>query len=300
MRAPRITLDMMMAVVKLAEKKSIEAVGRELGLTPSAVRKRIQAAKQLFGACLFADAPYGLQLTEIGEIFYSHAVPALEGILLLEETTQASSLLRERQLVVGHSTYLPSKLLATIHSSDYTSLLGINLKHKPGLTLAIAQDVVTGVLHAGLGYMPITHPDLLVYPLMEEPVVVCMSSSHPLAAKPHLRPNDLAGESIIATSRETFPAFHQQIRDYFENFGVTLKVVADAFGPHEALTMVEQKMGLCFLSASTARTPVKKHLSPRTLTRRCGLFVRADNRHPTLKSFVDLILRTFYERRPVR
>ncbi len=117
-----------------------------------------------------------------------------------------------------------------------------------------------------------------------------LATSHPLAVRPVIHPQDLEGEPIIAASRQTFPVLHQQIDDFFQDFGITLRVVADAYGPPEAVTMVENKVGICLIAASNAKpSVVSKPLSPQTLTRRCGLFVREDNRHPALKSFVDLL-----------
>ncbi len=291
MRVPRVTVDMMAAVIALAQRKNLEPAGKELGLSASAVYKRIQAANQLFGTRLFITTNDGFELTEVGRVLYSHATMPVEQMLLAEETTMVASELHASHLLVGHSTYLPSRLLALLHNVDLTATLGIRLEHKPGLTLALAQDVIKGTLHAALGYLPVVHPDLLVYQISEEPVVVCMPSTHPLAVKPAIRPKDLEGEPIIAVSRDTFPILHQQVDDFFQDFGVTLQVVADAYGPHEAITMVEQKVGICILAASNAKpTVVAKPLLPQTLTRKCGLFVREDNRHPALKSFVDLIL----------
>ncbi len=137
----------------------------------------------------------------------------------------------------------------------------------------------------------VVHPELLVYQVAEEPIVVCMPSTHPLAVRPMIRPQDLEGEPIIAASRDTFPILHQQIDEFFEDFGIKLNVVADAYGPHEAITMVEQRVGLCMVAVSNAKpSVVSKPLLPQTLKRRCGLFVREDNRHPALKQFVDLVL----------
>ncbi len=293
MRVPRVTMDMIAAVVVLAQRRNLEAAGKELGLTASAVHKRIQAANQIFTSRLFTNTTDGVRLTEVGEVFYAHAMKAMEQVLLVEETSIAASHLQANHILVGHSTYLPARLLALLHDTHIISGLGIRMEHKPGLTLAMAQSVAKGTLHAGLGFLPIAHADLLVHPVAEEPVAVCMVSGHPLATKATIRPQDLDGEPIIATGRETFPVLHQQIEEFFQDFGIKLNIVADAFGPPEAVVMAEHKVGICLLAASNIRAKssvVAKPLSPQTLTRRCGLFVRQDNRHPVLKSFVDLIL----------
>lgn len=293
MRVPRVTVDIIAGVIALAQKKNLEAAGRELGVSPSAVYKRIQAANQIFATRLFTSTNDGAVLTEAGEVFYAHAIKALEQVLLAEETTIASSEIQARHLLVGHSTYLPTRLLALIHDLNLTATLGIHLEHKPGLTLGLVEAVTKGTVHAGFGYLPFTHTDLLVYPLAEEPVLVCMPSGHPLAVKALIRPKDLEGQPIIAIGREIFPTLQQLVDEFFADFGIKLKVAADAFGPPEAVAMVEQKVGICFLTASNIRAKasvVARSLSPQTLTRKYALFLREDNRHSALKSFVDLIL----------
>lgn len=291
MRVPSLTVDMLAAVIALAEKKNLEPASKELGLSPSAVHKRIKAANQVFGTRLFVATNDGFEPTEVGRVLYSHATLPIEQVLLAEETTRAAAHLHASHLLVGHSTYIPAHLLALIHSLPFTSTLGIRLEHKAGLTLALAQEVVKGTLHAGLGYLPVVHPDLHVYQIAEEPIVVCMPKGHPLAVKPSIQPKDLEGQPIIAASRDTFPILHGQIDEFFEDFGIKLNLVADAYGPHEAITMVEQKVGLCLVAACNARSSIiSKILLPQTLKRRCGLFVRDDNRHPALKVFIDLLL----------
>lgn len=303
MRVPRLTVDVMAGVIALAQTKNHEDAGELLGVTASAVNKRIKAANQIFHARLFISRPDGMQLTEVGEVLYAHAIKAMEHVLLAEETAIAAAQIQARHLLVGHSTYLPSRLLALLHDSHLTAVLGIRLQHKPGLTLGLVQDVIKGTLHAGVGYLPIGHPDLLVYQLAEEPVLVCMPSGHPLSTKAFVRPQDLDGEPIIAASREVFPMLHQLVDEFFQDFGIKLNVVADAYGPPEAVSMVEQRVGICLLTASNIRAKASvaaKPLSPQTLTRSCALFVREDNRHPAVKTFVELLLEKTSRWRPLK
>ena len=73
MHVPSLTVDMLAAVIALAQKKNLEPAGEELGLSPSAVHKRIKAANQIFGTRLFVGTNDGFELTEIGRTSYSHA-----------------------------------------------------------------------------------------------------------------------------------------------------------------------------------------------------------------------------------
>jgi DNA-binding transcriptional LysR family regulator len=293
MRIPRITIDMMAAVVALAQKKRLEVAAKELGLTPSAVNKRIQAVNKLFGRTLFMKTDQGMELTEIGWKFYPDAVKALEETLLAEEKAFALLELDAAHLRIGHSTYLPPRMLAAILKLRFEDSSGLNIEHIPHLTSTAVRRVVDGTIHAGFGYFPITKPGLISHVLFEEPVVVCMPSTHPLTVKPSIRPQDLDGEAIIAVSREPLPAMHQEIEAFFSGFGISLRIVADAFAPPEAVAMVEHGIGICMVAASAVFRPsvIGRPLTPRTLLRRGGLFVRQDNHHPALRAYVDKVLR---------
>ena len=47
MRFPQFSLEILMAVVATAEKKSVTRAGKELGISPSAVTKRIRVAERI-------------------------------------------------------------------------------------------------------------------------------------------------------------------------------------------------------------------------------------------------------------
>jgi DNA-binding transcriptional LysR family regulator len=76
MRVPRITIDMMVAVVAVAQKKTMELAAKELGLSPSAVYKRIHAANTVIGRPLFLSTENGMVLTDAGKRFYPDAIKA--------------------------------------------------------------------------------------------------------------------------------------------------------------------------------------------------------------------------------
>ena len=294
MRLPHVSLDMFAAIVCIVEKKSITRAGIELGLSPSAVNKRIKFAERIAGAKLLSASEGELLLTEAGQLFYSEAIRSLEHALLAEQKVAAYLMLRSRNLLVGHSNHLHPRLLGILLQTQLDTDPPVLIKHRGGLTSAIAKEVVDGTLHAGFGYLPQPHPDLHVEQLFEEPLVACIPSSHPLVTKHVIHPQDLNGEPFIAASREQLPLLHEEIDDYFQSFGIALNVVADAFDSSEAVSYVEQKMGVSLLAPSSTHSRpgiVTKPLSNRILTRKSGLFTRADNHNDLLRRFIALIIK---------
>jgi DNA-binding transcriptional LysR family regulator len=292
-RVPQITIDMMVAVIALAHERTLEKAAKEIGvISPSAVQKRVQAASKLSGALLFVNSVGGMTLTTAGEAFYRDAVKAVEQTLLAEERVAARLSFEAQHLRIGHSTYLPPRSLGAVMRLKLGAEPPIEIHHVSGLTDDLARRVEEGELHAGFGYLPVKRPELLTRILWEEPLEIFMASSHRLAIRSGIRPADLRGEPLIAVGRATLPWLYEEIDQYFSGLGVSLRVAADALGPPEALIMAEQKVGVCLLGASAASRPgvISKPLTPRILTRKSGIFVREDSRHPTVKALLETAL----------
>jgi DNA-binding transcriptional LysR family regulator len=292
MRFPQFSLEILMAVVVTAEKKSTTRAGKELGISPSAVTKRIRVAERTAGAKLFHSAEEGLVLTQAGELLHYEARKSIERALLGEEKVSAYLMLQERHLLVGHSTYLPPRLMAMLIQFHFDASPPVQIEHRPELTPFIVQQVLDGTLHVGFGFLPQEHPDLAVRQLYEEPLVACLPAGHPISAKHTIYPEDLRGQAFIAIGRRQMPSFQEEIENFYSGFGVHLNVVADAFAPPEALAYVEQRIGVCLMAQSSAvsRPGIAiKPLSHRVLTWKSGMFQREDNHHELVREFGEQV-----------
>lgn len=294
MRRPKVKLDNLIAFLMVAEKHNIDDAASEIGLSASGVRKHLDTIENTFGIRLFEKVGGRLVLTGDGESFHQDAMRVVQQTLLAEEQVYARQAIRNHHLVVGHSTNLPPKLIAAITQIQIEDDQQVHIEHRSGLTSTTVRGVLEGVLHAGFGILPIRAPDLLIRTIYEEPLVVCIPPGHRFAVKSAISPQDFDGEAFIAVSREPWPDRHQEIEDHCADFGVVLHVVADAYSAPEAVVYVEQKIGICLLPASSvAGRPgiVVKPLSTHVLMRRCGVFIREDNRSPLLQKLIEASFR---------
>jgi DNA-binding transcriptional LysR family regulator len=292
MRYPLVDMEGLTAIVALAETSDMAKAGELLHIGPGAVIKRLSKAENELFAKLFRKTKNRVVLTADGRIYCSEASLAIEHAVLAEEKIISARRLRERRLLVGHSAHLPSRLLALLAHLNTESISGMSIEQTGGLDSDIERAVAGSVLHVGISFLPVNVPGLAVQPLLEDSVVLCMKAGHPLATKVEIRPEDLEGQQVIAVARETIPALHEEIAEFFSGFGLELNVVADAYTPSEALCLVEQQIGVCFLARSSAvlgRNVVTKPLFTNVLTRKCGIFYREENAHPMIQRFVALI-----------
>ena len=294
MRRPKVKLDNLIAFMTVAAKHNIGDAADELGLSASGVRKQIENIEGTLGLRLFESSRGNLILTEEGKLFHEDAKKAVDQALLAEEQLAARREIKDHHLLVGHSTNLPSRLIAAIAQIQIEDVQPVRIEHRSGLTSTTVRGVIEGSLHAGFGILPIRAPELLIRTIYEEPLVACIPVGHRLASKPALSPPDFDGEPIIAIAREPWPERHREIDDYFAGFGIALRVTVDAYSALEALAYVDQKIGICLLpSSSVVCQPgvATKPFSPRGPLRRCGVFIREDNRSPLLQKLLDASLR---------
>jgi DNA-binding transcriptional LysR family regulator len=292
MRYPRLDMEGITTVVALAETGDTVKAGELLNVGPSAIQKRLNKAENTLVAKLFRKTAHGIVMTSDGQAYYSEAVFALEHAVLAEDKVATAHKLRDKRLLLGHSTHLPRRLLTLLAQIKMESEDEIVIEDESGLSRELEQRVAKGLIHIGIGYLPVRHPALTTRLLLEEPLVLCVSKTHPLALKAMLRPEDLEKVNVIAVARQAIPDLHEEIAEFYRGFGIELNVVADAFAPVEALYLAEQGTGVCFLSPSAASQSsaiVAKPLSTRILTRKCAIYFRKDNHHPALRRFANSI-----------
>jgi DNA-binding transcriptional LysR family regulator len=295
MKLPALSIDILAAVIALVQCESFEGAARELGITVSAMYKRVRAAEKALGCGLFRSTSAGIQPTSEGRIFHGDAVRAVEQATLAEQKIKALNDLNANRVLIGHSTDLPPKLLGFILRLAPSISWKLRIEHTSGTTPALVRRVLHGSLHAAFGELVVPPASLIIRQILEEPLVVCLPKQHQLATRSMIRPEDLDGERVIAVSRESVPAHHEEIESVLVDFGARIRIVADAYSAREALVMTEQQMGICFLPASlaTSSSVVKKPMSVKALTRKSGLYVRDDNRHNAISAIVDLVLGEF-------
>ncbi|MHB1936784.1 MAG: LysR family transcriptional regulator [Acidobacteriaceae bacterium] len=292
MRYPRVDMEGIITVVALAETGDTVKAAELLNVGPSAIQKRLTKTESALVTKLFRRTAHGIVMTSDGKTYCSEAIFALEHAVLAEDKVAAVHKLRDKRLLLGHSTHLPRRLLTLLAQIKSENMEAMTIEDESGLSKEIERKVAHGLLHVGIGFLPVRHSVLATQVLMEEPLVLCLPKKHPLATRALLRPEDLDRLPVVAVARQPFPDFHEEVAEFYRGFGIELAVVADAFAPAEALYLVEQGIGVCFLSQSAASQNsaiVAIPLSTRILTRKCGVFYRDDNHHPTLRRFVKYV-----------
>lgn len=285
-------MDGQVAVLAVAERGSLEAAGKYLGIGKSGVRKRVSGVESELGTPIFRSAGNGMAPTEAGNLFLLSARESVRQALLGIDRVQAFLRVQTKDLHVGYSTYLNTKLLDIVRRLQLEGIGSMTVTRESLLTHQAVAGVLRGDLHLGFGILPIKEPDLQSRVLMEEALVACLPVGHRLVAKSTIQPEDLENESVVSVMRKGLPGRHEEIVTHFESLGISLNFVADAYSLKEALWLVTEGVGVSLMtrfSASSYRYDVVvRPLSDRLLTVKSGVFTRRDHDQKLVLDFVDL------------
>jgi molybdate transport repressor ModE-like protein len=188
---------------EVAAQGSFSTAAEKLGYTQSAVSQQIAALEREAGATLIERNPRGLRLTGAGEALVRHADKILARLAEAEAELEAIAGLRGGRL-----------RLATFPTAGATlvphAVREFNQRHPEvelNLTEAEPYDSVPLLKSGELDLILVEDTDVreddedveLVH-LLDDPMYLVMPTSHPLAAKDHVRLADLADESWIQST----------------------------------------------------------------------------------------------------
>lgn len=290
MRRFNVKMDGQIAVLAVAEKGSYSAAGKSLDVTTSAVRKQVEGIAVEAGAPIFERLGNRLVPTVAGGICLPEIRESVRHARLGINRVHAFVRAQAKDLRIGYSSCLSESVLEVIARLQPEG-------STPGpaslLTHQVVSQVLHGKLHVGFGFLPIHQPDLMVKPLVQEPLVACLPAGHRLIARQSIELADLENEPMISVARKALPGRHNEIVEYFEGEGVFLKFANDAYLPKEALWLVSRGLGVALMTRSSAvplRTDiVLRPLSNQLLTVKSGVFTLRDLHTGYIKEYVEKV-----------
>ena len=94
------------------------------------------------------------------------------------------------------------------------------------------------------------YSDISYFPLFEQPLVVCMHPSHPLAGRTVLYPEDLLQQTFVIHTRNGY--FYRLYASIFHDFNCPLKIAAEADEDGALLSLVRNNIGICIVAQTPA------------------------------------------------
>ncbi len=254
-----------------AHSLSFTAAGREVSLSQSTVSLHIKQMEEEFGCLLFLRSQKRVVLTDAGRVLLEYVDRIITELKNAELAVLEFSIRRRGtiRLGVGATTlvYLLPRVLAEFHRKH--PLIEVIV------TTAVTQLLLEGLLNHTIDIAIVMSPaddldSVQAIPLMQEELVIALSSQHPLAQKPLLAPRDLTDLVFISHLRGT--AMRTVQEDYFRQLETHPRTVMEMENMEAIKSLVAAGMGasllpLCCVSGARGRGIVSKRIKGFSMSR---------------------------------
>ncbi|MDF2153827.1 LysR family transcriptional regulator [Vibrio sp. CAU 1672] len=181
----------------VVETGTISAAARRLNLAQPAISTSIKKLEAELKTQLFHRRDKGVSLTEAGQQFLQHARQILQQTNDAKLAMQAIEGLDQGEVQIGLPSMMGSYFFPPILMAFRHQYPGLSLDIIDAGTRSIRQQLLDGELELGVVADKDLVPELSSEELIQEEMVVCMASDHPLAEKPLIEYRDFLAHDLV-------------------------------------------------------------------------------------------------------
>lgn len=263
----------------MARTGHMTRAARSLGVTQPALSAMLRKLEGEVGAELLHRTGRGVELTEAGKVFLTHAEDALRRVDSGVEAVRQVVGLEKGSIRIGGGATATSYLLPPVVSEVRRRRPGLRFYVREGGSSATVAAVLSGELDLGIVTMPVVEaggakPQLFATAMVEDELRLIVPARHRLAGRKGFRWSDLAGEPVIVFEAGT--AVRTLIDQSSGSAGVTLNVVMELRSIESIKQMVAAGIGVGFVSRFALGAREGLSCREGKLSRRLAIVRRSD------------------------
>lgn len=239
----------------VAEHRSFTRAARALHLAQPPLSRHVRSLEEKIGTALFVRSKRGITLTSTGALFYEETRQVLPQLMRAGEAARRAALGQTARLRLGFvSAVVSPELVHWLRAFRETCPdVRVSMEDAPPADQLAALE--RGTLDGGfVGLRPVEQARGIDFvPWQQEPLACFVPSGHRLARRSSLAPRELAGEPLIAVSRDSAPAFAAFIAQVCRTAGFRPRIVQESPRAQSVVVMVAAGAGLALLPVSLAR-----------------------------------------------
>lgn len=262
------------SLLAVSDAGTITDAADEIGVSQSALSRRLQQLERDLGAQLLVRGRHGADLTDLGRQAVEQGRTIVARYDQLRQHIAESLDLRRGMVRVGGGATVTSFLLPPAIAEFQSSHPGIRFYVKEAGSREIASDVSAGQLELGVVTLPVPDRDLSITDPWTDEIVLVVRSDHPFAAR-RILARHLEGQPFVGF--ESGSAIRQIIDSALRAAGVQVDVVMELRSIPSILRMVATTGNLAFVSrVSLSAEPDVRQVALRGLaiSRTLGLATR--------------------------
>ncbi|MRN52494.1 selenium metabolism-associated LysR family transcriptional regulator [Paenibacillus monticola] len=241
----------------VSERGSFSAAAQTLHMTQPAVTMQVQALEDYFGTKLFNRTTKKILLSEAGQMLMPYAQRSIE---LMRETDQAMSAFTHMlggRLQLGASLTIGEYVLPRLLGPFGKEYPNISIMMKVMNTSQIMEEIHKHQLNFGLIEAPVTHPDMVIEPVMGDELKLIVPRDHPLAAKHEVTLEEALQHPFIL--REQGSGTRSVMEEQILAKGLDLasmRIVMELGSTGAVKSAVEAGLGITMISTSSVKHEV--------------------------------------------
>ncbi len=283
--------------VVTAEEQHFQRAANRLFMTQSALSRRIQVLEEELGIKLFERLPRGVRLSPAGECFY-------EDVRNFNETLEKAKA-RARNVMQGHVGQLkiglnPSAIrnraLGQAFQTFHQKFELIDIKIEVLFSEEQLVAIQSGDLDVGALYQFSTEPWASYFHIADDELLLAIPKSHPLASKPDLCLQDLAGANFIWPMRKYSPRMYDRMIAACNAGGLTPNIMTEVRSAEAVLSMVAIGLAVGFVDShevgSEPNSVVIRPLADFSVAFPLSLAWNPERTTPALQNFITVLTET--------
>ena len=183
--------------IEVARYENMTVAAQKMYVSQSSLSKTIQRLEQNLGVQLFDRVGSNIRLNDYGRLLVDSAEQ------ILAKVDSAERMLRQMRSGEGGSVAVGSTLFVYLDELIENFILsnpGISVKTVSGTADSLQQLLLSGSIDLIISTYPFQIPEFHEIELFKEPMGVCMTPEHPLAASESVSINDLRNENFIVNN----------------------------------------------------------------------------------------------------
>lgn len=241
--------------IAVAEELSFTRAARRLHLAQPPLSRHIRTLEDRIGGPLFVREPRRVSLTLAGRLFYEETRGIPRQLARAGEAARRS--------LAGETARLRLGFVSAVMNDDMVDIFRHFRGQHPEVQVMLQDSppndqikaIVEGRLDGGfIGLKPADRIAGIQFKAWHRENLVCfVPVDHRLAARRSIALAELAGESFIAVSHESAPAFSAHVRELCKAAGFRPRITLESPRAQAVALMVAAGAGIAILPASLAR-----------------------------------------------
>lgn len=240
--------------VALAERRHFGQAAERCHVSQPTLSTQIKKLEQELGVDLIERNSRTLLLTEVGEQVLDHARRVIEETEIIKRLSRLSDDPLSGSLSLGIIPTLGPYLLPHIIPRIKRTYPNLTVRLSEEKTEKVTRQLMDGKLDAILVALPVTHEQLRVEPLFNEPFMMVLPINHPLTKLQAVSDQDLASESLLLL--EDGHCFRDQALEVCQLADSTEQIEYQASSLETLRYMVAANSGVTLMPILATQPPV--------------------------------------------